>query len=145
MWSRKLALIPIGNWVQAKRKSKYYKKGDIKWKNRNVDTRAYFECMEDVACSIAKEWPQGQWANANFKVEIQQDGAHSHTSNKFYELWDNLLVGLHLEGVLQTADKIVLVTQPPNSPDTNLNDNGLFNTIQAGYKRYCMPYAMPLR
>jgi hypothetical protein len=54
----------------------------------------------------------------------------------FKELWENLLVSLVLENVLPTVDKIKLVTQPANSPDMNVNDNGLFNALQAGYKRY---------
>jgi hypothetical protein len=51
-------------------------------------------------------------------------------------LWENLLIGLVLEGVLPSVEKIQLVTQPTNSPDLNVNDNGLFNAIQAGYKKY---------
>jgi hypothetical protein len=136
MWDGKLAFIPIGNWVRQQRRSKYYAKGAMRWKNRNVDTQAYFECMEDVVRAIAKEWPRGQWANPNFIVKVQQDGARPHTSKEFVHLWENLLVGLVLEGVLPSVEKVQLVTQPANSPDLNVNDNGLFNAIQAGYKRY---------
>jgi hypothetical protein len=136
MWDGKIAFIPIGNWVRQQRRSKYYKKGEERWKNRNVDTQAYFECMEDIVRAVAREWPRGQWADANFTVKIQQDGARPHTSNKFYDLWENLLTGLVLEGVLPSVNKVQLVTQPANSPDLNVNDNGFFNAIQAGYKKY---------
>jgi hypothetical protein len=57
VWDGKLAMILIGNWVKAQRNSKYYKKGDLCWKNHNVDTQAYFENMEDVVRTIAKDWP----------------------------------------------------------------------------------------
>ena len=53
MWDGKLALIPTGIWCRAKVNSKYYRKGDEKWKNRNVDTQASFERMEDIVRSIA--------------------------------------------------------------------------------------------
>ena len=61
---------------------------------------------------------------------------HCNTSGLFKQLWDDLLVSLYLEGVLPSVEKIQLSTQPANSPDTNVNDNGLFNALQAGYKRY---------
>jgi hypothetical protein len=136
MWDGKLAFIPIGHWVHQQRRSKYYRRGEERWKNRNVDTQAYFECMEDVVRAVAKEWPRGQWTNPNFTVKIQQDGARPHTSKHFVDLWENLLTSLVLEGVLPTVDKVQLVTQPANSPDLNVNDNGLFNAIQAEYKKY---------
>lgn len=108
----------------------------LRWKNRNVNTQVYFECMEDVVRTVASQWPRGQWADPNFQVKIQQDGARPHTSAQFKNLWENLLVALAMEGVLPFADKVTLLTQPPNSPDLNLNDNGFFNALQAGYKRF---------
>jgi hypothetical protein len=92
--------------------------------------------MEDVVQSIAKNWPRGQWADPSFTVKIQQDGARPHTSGLFRRLWENMLVGLYLEEVLPSVNKILLSTQPANSPDTNVNGNGFFNALQAGYKKY---------
>jgi hypothetical protein len=43
---------------------------------------------------------------------------------------------LYLEGILPSVDKIVLKTQPAQSPDTNLCDNGFFNALQSGYKKH---------
>ena len=77
-----------------------------------------------------------KWRDPNFQVKIQQDGARPHTSGKFFQLWDNLLISLEMEGVLPSVNKIKLLTQPANLPDMNLNDNGLFNALQATYKRY---------
>jgi hypothetical protein len=54
----------------------------------------------------------------------------------FKDLWENLLVSLVLEGVIPNVDKIKLIMQPANSPDMNVNNNGLFNALQARYKRY---------
>ena len=36
-------------------------------------------------------------------------------------------------GVLPTTDKVCLLLQPPNSPDTNICDLGLFNALQSAY------------
>jgi hypothetical protein len=52
----------------------------MRWKNRNVDTQAYFECMEDIVREVAVKWPRGQWVDKNFMIKIQQDGARPHTS-----------------------------------------------------------------
>jgi hypothetical protein len=38
-WDGTITLILIGHWVKAKRNSRYYKKGDKKWKNRNVSRK----------------------------------------------------------------------------------------------------------
>jgi hypothetical protein len=132
-WDKKLALIPIGNWIRQQRRSKYYKRGDARWKNRNIDTQGYFECLEDIVRAIASKWPRGQWNDPHFVIKVQQDGARPHTSKKFYLLWDDLLVGLFLEGVIPLVTKIKLVTQPACSPDLNLLDNGFFNALQSQY------------
>jgi hypothetical protein len=68
-----------------------------------------------------------------FKVRIQQDGAKAHTSKAFMEGWYMMLEDLVWEGVLPHRGKVVLDTQPPNSPDLNINDLGLFNALQAAY------------
>ena len=135
-WDGKISLIPIGNWVRQQRKSPYYKKGDARWKNRNVDTQAYFECMEDIVRGIASKWPRGQWNDPSFVIHIQQDGARCHTSALFNTLWQDFLIGLFLEGVIPSVDKVQLATQPARSPDLNLLDNGLFNALQSQYKKY---------
>ena len=49
-----------------------------------------------------------------------------------------MLGELCVEGVLPTTDKINLMEQPPNSPDLNILDLGLFNAIQASYEK-CAP------
>jgi hypothetical protein len=136
-WDGKLDLIPIGNWVCQQRRSKYYKKGDVHWKNCNVDTQAYFECLEGIVRVIASKWRRGQWNNPQYVIKVQQDGARPHTSKNFYLMWDDLLVGMFLEGVvIPSMTKIKLITQPARFPDLNLLNNGFFNALQSQYMRY---------
>ena len=136
IWSGKLAMIPIGEVVEAKRNSIHFKKGDKKWENKSVDTETYLKLMEEVVRNIAREWPRGQWRDDTFQVKIQHDGAPAHTSGFFKRGWHMMLAELYVEGVLPTVNKILLYTQPPNSPDCNILDLGLFNAIQARYWRF---------
>ena len=132
---RLAAMLPIGDYVMAQVNSKYYKRGDRKWQNKNVDTETYLELMETVVRCIASKWPRGQWSDPQFKVRIQHDGAPAHKSKAFREGWEQLICQLWVEGVLPNPDKIRLEMQPPNSPDLNINDLGLFNALQARYER----------
>ena len=134
-WSGKLAMLPIGDYTVAKRNSIHFNKGDRKWENKTVDTETYLHLMETVVRNIAKEWPSGQWADPSFQVKIQHDGAPAHSSGEFYRGWHMMLGELYIEGVLPSVDKIILYKQPPNSPNTNVCDLGLFNAIQARYER----------
>ena len=67
-------------------------------------------------------------------MTIQHDGAAAHTSNDFELGWYDLLMKLENEGVIPEG-KIVKITQPPNSPDLNVNDLGIFNSLQAAYEK----------
>jgi hypothetical protein len=44
-----------------------------------------------------------------------------------------MMEDLTMQGVVPHAGKIVLHTQPPNSPDLNVNDLGLFRALEAAY------------
>jgi hypothetical protein len=72
------------------------------------------------------KWPLGQWADPNFKIKVQQNGAGVHCSHT-----DEYLT-MALED-LGLTDKMSLYTQPPNSPDLNMLELGLFNALQAVY------------
>jgi hypothetical protein len=133
MWDGKLGIWPIGEYTKAQRTSKKFKKGDMKWKNKNVDSAVYLDLMRDVVRQIASQWPRTQWNNPLFKVRIQQDGAKAHTSEKFMTEWRHMLDELVSDGVLPHSSKVILDTQPANSPDLNINDLGLFNALQAAY------------
>ena len=60
---------------------------------------------------------------------IQQDGARPHTANGTIE---DLVAGGTGEGFTP-----VIVTQPPNSPDLNINDLGFFASLKVDVKRIC--------
>jgi hypothetical protein len=77
-------------------------------------------------------------------VKIQHDGAPAHTSKAFKERWEDLIISLVLEGILPHALKATLITQPANSPDVNLNDNGFFNAFEARQRRYALANAKEL-
>ena len=60
---------------------------------------------------------------------IQQDGARPHAANGTI---DDLVAGGTGEGFTP-----VIVTQPPNSPDLNINDLGFFASLKVDVKRIC--------
>ena len=82
--------------------------------------------MENVFPAIKAKWPRGEWTRPNFIIRVQQDGAKSHLNPNHPEL----LLGLqHLE----INNKVLLYTQPENSPDVNINDLGVFCALQSEY------------
>jgi hypothetical protein len=64
----------------------------------------------------------------NFIIRVQQDGAPTHI-----DAADDLL----LQGLqeLEIENKVLLYTQPANSPDCNINDLGFFRALQALYQK----------
>ena len=60
---------------------------------------------------------------------IQQDGARPHTANGTIE---DLIAGGTGDGFVP-----IIVTQPPNSPDLNINDLGFFASLKVDVKRIC--------
>ena len=75
-------------------------------------------CWEQILHAIIAKWPDG----ATKVLEIQQDNARPHIK-------DNDPV--FKEAAQQSGFIISLVQQPPNSPDTNVNDLGWFRAIQS--------------
>jgi hypothetical protein len=126
-WDGKIGIWPIGNYTTAKRNSKHRPAGTTEWENHNVDHELYRDMMVDlVFTEIMNKWPVGQWNNPSFRIRIQQDGAGGHTK------FDDVYLSQALED-LGLADKISIYTQPPNSPDLNILDLGLFNALQCAY------------
>ena len=112
--------------------------GTLEWKNKNVNIETYFDLLtEKKIPSIIKLWPIGEWSNTKFSVTIQQDGAPAHTTKAFGQRFALRLEEMVLGGLIQRVSKIILVTQPPNSPDPNIYDLGLFRAIQSLYYRAC--------
>ena len=140
MWDGKIGIWPIGEWKAAQRSSIHRPAGTMEFHGKSVDRDTYREYIVDkVLPSIATKWPRPEWnGDEPPTIYIQQDGATSHINP-----WDPAI-----EAKLQTLgvahDRIKLVTQPPNSPDLNLNDLGFFNSLQSTYYQTCPSNAMEL-
>jgi hypothetical protein len=132
MWDGKLGIWPVGDYSLAIRSSVNRPAGATVWNNESMDRERYIAMMvQDLFPAIMSKWPRGEWADPNFKIKIQQDNAPAHPTPD-----DENLVGaiedLEEMGII-TPGKISFCNQPPNSPDLNILDLGLFNAMQAAY------------
>jgi hypothetical protein len=126
-WDGKIGIWPIGKYTVAQRNSVNRAAGTVEWESENIDHELYRDLMVNhVFTEIMNKWPAAEWNNPNFKIRIQQDGAGGHTKFDDAYLAETL-------AELGITDKIEIYTQPPNSPDLNILDLGLFNALQAEY------------
>ncbi|CAM9632772.1 unnamed protein product [Discosporangium mesarthrocarpum] len=115
-FDRKIGIWPIADTVAAMRSSKNRKKGTMMLKPATVNAERYKELMIDkVIPAIKARVPRPP----GHTIFVQQDGAKPHTG----------------EGVMEAIrakaeDRIILETQPADSPDLNVNDLGFFHSIQ---------------
>jgi DNA-binding Lrp family transcriptional regulator len=119
MWDGKIGMWPITKIVAAKRNSKNRPRGTLETKTMEV-TKAVSRTLliKNIIPAIRQKWPA---ASKHDPIVIQQDGARPHINDN-----DRQFVhAAHKFGM-----DISLVTQPPNSPDFNINDLGLFHGIQ---------------
>jgi hypothetical protein len=121
MWDGKLGLWPFAKLVPAQRNSINRPAGTLEWKSYNVDRKAYREMMiEKLLPAIKEKWPRG---TASDPIRIQQDNAKSHMAADDVEFAEAAKdAGL---------SNVSLYCQPPNSPDTNINDLAFFRSIQS--------------
>jgi hypothetical protein len=127
IWDGKIGMWPIGNYTVAQRNSIHRPAGTTEWENVNICNELYRDMLIDlVLVEIMNLWPVGQWTDPNFRIRVQQDGAGGHCRH------DDEYLTMALED-LGLTDKISFYTQPPNSPDLNICDLGLFNALQAAY------------
>jgi hypothetical protein len=127
MWDGKLGIWPIGSYVLAQRNSVNRAAGTTEWRNETVDKERYKDFLiNNVIQAVIDKWPMAEFADPNFQILIQQDGAGGHCSHNDDDLLD-YLESIHLD------HKISFYTQPPNSPDLNILDLGLFAALQAQY------------
>jgi hypothetical protein len=124
---------PIGYYDKAQRSSVNRPAGTRVWKNANMDhDRFRMMIIDDLIPSIQALWPSGEWQDPNFKIIVQQDGAGAHPQS-----WKDTVIQSTLRELEQngnfTPGKISFEAQPPNSPDTNICDLGLFNAVQSAY------------
>ena len=129
MWDGKLGLWPVGKWRPAARTSVNRPAGTLVWENETVDRTKYRQILlQQVVPAIKDKWPRGTFNASNFIIRIQQDGAGAHIrpDDELFE------AGLQELGM---QNKVLLYSQPANSPDTNINDLGFFRALQSLYER----------
>ncbi len=120
MWDGKIGIWPFAHQLAAQRSSANRPAGTLEWKTYNVNRIEYRKMMiEKVLPAIEEKWPRGTLANKKF---IQQDNAPLHFKP------DN---GKWCAACQASCLDIKLVNQPPNSPDTNINDLAFFVSIQS--------------
>ena len=130
-WDGKIGMWPIGSFEPAERASANRPRGTMVWRNKKLDIGEYLKVMcENIIPAIREKWPTTQWNDPAFTITVQQDGATPHKINN-----DARWLGFLQEQGLQ--NKIKLVTQPPNSPDLNINDLGFFRALQTQYHMLC--------
>ena len=88
------------------------------WEDHTITRDVYRTLLlEKLVPAIEQLWPRGEWASPQVVIQIQQDGPQSHIKPDD-EKW---LDGLQQKGL---ENKLLLFTQPPNSPNLNINDLG---------------------
>lgn len=110
----KLGLWPFIEKVAAKKNSKNRPKGTMETKSVNVDRKMYKKMLLDkVLPSIFSKWP----AKNPWKIKAQHDNAPAHVPDN-----DENVIAAGNRG----RTTVELVSQPPNSPDFNVLDLGMF-------------------
>jgi hypothetical protein len=90
--------------------------------------------MEDIVREMAIKWTMGR------SKLYHQDTARWHQAAYIWKA--QATVGRSFSGIVLGRNApfceqdSVLKTQPACSPDLNLNNNGFFNALRAGYKRH---------
>ena len=114
--------------MNTQRRSKVGPKGTRIQVNKNVDAEFYHYLFaeEDGVYDMIESkmpWLRGQ------PYFIQQDGARPHTAEGSVE--DLIAAG--------TGDDWtpIIITQPPNSPDLNINDLGFFHSLKTNVRLIC--------
>lgn len=80
---------------------------------------------KQVIPAIRQKWPEG----VSKDIIIQQDNARPHIEDSDPQF---------RQAATQDGFNMKLIQQPPNSPDTNINDLGFFNAIQSlQHQRSC--------
>ena len=131
MWDGKIGIWPIGGFVPAERSSVNRPRGAPVWWNESVTKDVYRSLLLDkVIPAIKLKWPRTQWEDNSVIIRLQQDGAPSHISPEDEAFQQGLVA-------LEVQDKILIYTQPANSPDTNINDLGFFRALQSRFHENC--------
>jgi hypothetical protein len=126
MWDGKVGIWPFARREPARRNSTNRVVGTMEWKSFSVDRDAYRTMLIDnVIPAINEKWPIGTKQRC---IRIQQDNAPAHIKP------DDPL--FHAAAAASGLT-IQLYNQPPNSPDTNINDLAFFASIQSLQHKIC--------
>ena len=106
--------------------------GVLVWRDETITRDKYRELLlEKVVPAIAEKWPRHEWESPRTIIRIQQDGAKSHIHPiNDAAFWQGM-------AELGFENKMLLYTQPANSPDTNINDLGFFRALQLMFHDHC--------
>ncbi len=119
-WDGKIGIWPFARQEPAKRSSVNRPAGTMEWKTYGVNRDEYMKMMiEKVLPAIKEKWPRG---SLDKKKRIQQDNAPLH----FPPLDPEWIAAVKASGL-----DVEMYNQPPNSPDTNVNDLAFFVSLQS--------------
>ncbi len=114
----KIGLWHVGEEKVALRNSKFHDKGDVYYVNVNMDGELFMEMMRDQVIPAILE--KCSWAN---KVIVQMDSAGGHRIGETVDALNKIGKKAH--------PRIEFVTQPTRSPDTNVLDLGIWNSMKS--------------
>ena len=117
----KLGLWPIGDEVEAKRKSKYFVKGAKKFVPGTMGKDLFFSMLQD---NVAKEAIARAPASVT-DIEIQFDNAGGHGGKHGIK---SLLEEFNKWGA-KCFPRVTAIAQPAKSPDFNALDLGAWNSL----------------
>jgi transposase len=114
----KIGLWHVGEEKVAQRKSKFHERGDVYYINANMDGDLFLEMVKDkLIPAIIKKC---QWAK---KVIVQLDSAGGHRVGETLEAFNKI--------GKKSKPPIEFITQPTRSPDTNVLDLGIWNSMKS--------------
>ncbi|XP_057770789.1 uncharacterized protein LOC131013599 [Salvia miltiorrhiza] len=116
----KFGIFPFTTVVPAVRNSKNRMRGTLETKAIQAITKEVSKdvFINQIIPTIKAKWPRG----ASRHIIIQQDNAKPHIKGSDPDF---------VAAATSDGFNIQLICQPPNSPDTNVNDLGFFRAIQS--------------
>jgi hypothetical protein len=121
----KIGIWPFVEWEAAPRASVKRDRGTIVPKPISVSRQVYFNYVTThVYNGIIQDFPRGH--EVDCPVYIQHDNAPVHFPD-YNPAWRRFVAEDN------SRFNLSIKTQPPNSPDTNILDLGIFNSLQSLY------------
>lgn len=120
----KIGMWPVVELYEARRNSTHHAKGDVYPKATTLNSEQFDRLiLKHVAPAIRRKMP---WARG---ITVQMDNAPPHCN------LENLEEDLN-DGPSQRRRPIYLTRQPPHSPDTNVNDIGLYHSLDTRIRKF---------